>query len=66
SKGLEFPLVCIPGIGAASKDEEDPADEARLLYVAMTRATHELLMTHSETSLVSEKLAGAMGVLRAF
>lgn len=64
SKGLEFPLVCIPGIGAASKDAEDPADEARLLYVAMTRATQELLMTHSETSLVSEKLAGAMGVLR--
>lgn len=65
SKGLEFPLVCIPGIGAASKEQEDPADEARLLYVAMTRATHELLMTHSETSLVSEKLAGAMGVLRS-
>jgi len=66
SKGLEFPLVCIPGIGAASKDEQDPADEARLLYVAMTRATHELVMTHSESSLVSEKLAGAMGVLHAF
>jgi len=41
-KGLEFPLVAIPGIGReASADEA----EARLLYVAMTRATQKLLAT---------------------
>lgn len=42
SKGLEFPLVAIPGVGReASADEA----EARLLYVAMTRATEKLLVT---------------------
>lgn len=65
SKGLEFPLVCIPGIGEPSKEDEEIGDEARLLYVAMTRATHELVMTHSETSLLSDKMTGAMRVLQA-
>lgn len=39
-KGLEFPLVAIPGAGRVAESEED----ARLLYVAMTRATRELVM----------------------
>lgn len=65
SKGLEFPFVCIPGIGAKHRDEEDIRDEARLLYVAMTRATGELLMTHSSDSPISEKMAAAMGALQA-
>jgi superfamily I DNA/RNA helicase len=63
SKGLEFPLVCIPGIGAPTKEEEDLQDEARLIYVAMTRATQELVMTHGETSVLAEKMNKAMGVL---
>jgi len=69
SKGLEFPLVCIPGIGekagAKAGEEEDLQDEARLLYVAMTRSTQELVMTHSGTSPLSEKMTRAMGVLQA-
>lgn len=65
SKGLEFPLVYIPAIGAPSKEEVNVQDEARLLYVAMTRATQELVMTHGETSLLSEKMQKAMGVLQA-
>jgi superfamily I DNA/RNA helicase len=65
SKGLEFPLVCIPGIGAPSRDGEAIQDEARLLYVAMTRATSELVMTHSDTSPLSEKMETAMGALQA-
>ena len=64
SKGLEFPLVCIPAIGAPSKDEVDVQDEARLLYVAMTRATQELVMTHGEGSVVGDKMEKAMGVLQ--
>lgn len=44
SKGLEFPLVAIPGIGQAPHLDENPEEEARLLYVAMTRATSELLV----------------------
>lgn len=42
-KGLEFPLVAIPGVDTVNADE----DEARLLYVAMTRATERLLVTGS-------------------
>lgn len=63
SKGLEFPLVCIPGLGAPGKDDEDIEDEARLLYVAMTRATSQLVMTHGEASLLSDKMTRAMGAL---
>lgn len=46
SKGLEFPVVAIPGLGR-EQTGEDAADEeeARLLYVAMTRATEKLLVT---------------------
>jgi hypothetical protein len=66
SKGLEFPLVCIPAVGAPSKEQENVHDEARLLYVAMTRATHALVMTHhGDTSLLTEKMEKAMGVLHA-
>lgn len=64
SKGLEFPLVCIPAIGAPARNDEDIRDEARLMYVAMTRATCELVMTHSDTSPLSEKMTKAMGALQ--
>lgn len=63
SKGLEFPLVCIPALGAASKEQDELQDEARLLYVAMTRATRELVMTHGDNSAIADKMHKAMGVL---
>lgn len=47
SKGLEFPLVAIPGARTASASAMDADDEAKLLYVAMTRATRELLVLES-------------------
>jgi superfamily I DNA/RNA helicase len=50
SKGLEFPLVVIPGVGALPRGNIDPEAEARLLYVAMTRATEKLLLTASRRS----------------
>lgn len=65
SKGLEFPLVGIAGLGAPLKDDETPEDEARLLYVAMTRATHELVMTCDGTTALTDKLHKAMTVLQA-
>jgi hypothetical protein len=65
SKGLEFSLVGIPGLGAALKEEEAVEDEARLLYVAMTRATHELVMTCDGVTPYTEKLQKAMTVLEA-
>lgn len=44
-KGLEFPLVAIPGAGWMDEvDEKQREEEARLLYVAMTRATRELVI----------------------
>lgn len=49
SKGLEFPLVVIAGLGFMS-ESKDLALEAKLLYVAMTRSTEKLLLTcHQET-----------------
>lgn len=60
SKGLEFPLVCIPGIGAPAKYELAPDEEARLLYVAMTRATKQLVMTHGENAQFTDKLEQAL------
>lgn len=45
SKGLEFPVVFVPGIGFLPNSQSTPAEEARLLYVAMTRAIDRLVMT---------------------
>jgi hypothetical protein len=45
SKGLEFPVVLIPGIGFMPHQYNTPEEEARLLYVAMTRAIDQLIMT---------------------
>lgn len=50
SKGLEFPLVAIPGASIPSSDEKATEGEARLLYVAMTRATRELIVIESATA----------------
>lgn len=47
SKGLEFPVVAIPGLGAIPAPGADEKEEARLFYVAATRATDKLLLTAS-------------------
>jgi len=50
SKGLEFPMVIIAGLGFMPLKSLDVVSEAKLLYVAMTRSTEKLLLTsHSET-----------------
>lgn len=59
AKGLEFPLVAIPGIGFMPHEREDAKDEARLLYVAMTRAMDELVMTCHRNTEFAERLAEA-------
>ena len=56
SKGLEFPLVIIPGLGSLPKPGKDEVDEARLLYVAMTRATERLVLIHHEDSIFSQRI----------
>ena len=47
AKGLEFPLVFVAGLQALPMRDETLEDAARLLYVAMTRATHELVHRHA-------------------
>ncbi|HEV2679440.1 MAG TPA: 3'-5' exonuclease [Rhodanobacter sp.] len=56
SKGLEFPFVIIPGLGSLPKPGQNEADEARLLYVAMTRATEHLLLIHHDDSVFSKRI----------
>jgi hypothetical protein len=44
SKGLEFPVVAISGAGQMPEEAQDEVEEARLFYVAATRATQRLLI----------------------
>jgi hypothetical protein len=45
SKGLEWPIVALAGVGQMPAKGEDEKDEARLFYVAATRATQRLFIT---------------------
>ena len=47
SKGLEFPVVALMGVGQMPAAGEDERDEARLFYVGATRATQRLVITAS-------------------
>jgi len=42
SKGLEFPVVALPGVGHMPAKGEDEQEAARVFYVAATRATQKL------------------------
>jgi superfamily I DNA/RNA helicase len=44
SKGLEFPVVAMVGVGLIPSQGEDERDEARLFYVGATRATQRLVI----------------------
>lgn len=56
SKGLEFHSVAIPDLGCMPYKKVPEADEGRVLYVAMTRATHELLLTYHNESKFTQRL----------
>ncbi|WP_372875943.1 DEAD/DEAH box helicase [Pseudomonas sp.] len=64
SKGLEFGLVLIPGLGEMPRKGEEEADEARLLYVAMTRAIDRLVMTYREHSSFSRRIQDSISSVR--
>ena len=44
SKGLEFPVVALVGVGQMPAQGEAEKDAARLIYVGATRASHRLIM----------------------
>lgn len=55
-KGLEFSTVIIPGLGYLPNRNSTPEDDARLLYVAMTRSTDLLIMSYHQESNFVERL----------
>jgi superfamily I DNA/RNA helicase len=57
SKGLEFPVVALPGVGQMPAQGEDEHEEARLFYVAATRATQRLVITVSGDGGFGRRLA---------
>lgn len=63
SKGLEFPVVAMPGVGQMPEDGEEVGDEARLFYVAATRATQRLMVTVHGDGGFGKVLAAGRGPL---
>lgn len=57
SKGLEFPVVALAGTGQMPEEGEDAQDEARLFYVAATRATQKLVVMVSGAGAFGAALA---------
>lgn len=53
SKGLEFPMIFIAGLQALPYKDEPVEEELRLLYVGMTRANRELVLSaHGDSPIV--------------
>ena len=59
SKGLEFSRVIIVGVGYMGDKEDRVEEDARLLYVGMTRAQEDLVMTTSDNNSFSRQLLEA-------
>lgn len=65
SKGLEFPLVFIPGLCTLQNDPETVEDEAKLLYVGMTRALEDLVLSYSASTPIVARIDAALDLTRA-
>ena len=61
SKGLEFPVLFIPGVGYLPNRYGEVTDEARLLYVAMTRAIEVLVLSCDRRSAFGERIERVLG-----
>jgi len=57
AKGLEFPVVYMPGCeeGFIPCDDDEVDEERRLFYVGMTRARRELVLTYARERVVYAK-----------
>jgi superfamily I DNA/RNA helicase len=64
SKGLEFSIIFIPGIGRMPDSNQSPQEEARLLYVGMTRSIDHLVMSCDRASEFVQRLEVAIGKVR--
>ncbi|HLO89409.1 MAG TPA: 3'-5' exonuclease [Nostocaceae cyanobacterium] len=64
SKGLEFSVVCIPGLGYMSKENQVFLEEARLMYVAMTRSIDQLIVTSHHSSEFTKRIDLALAKVR--
>jgi superfamily I DNA/RNA helicase len=60
SKGLEFPVVFLPCLDSMPAPSQEVATEAKLLYVAMTRAMERLHMTHHAGSVFVDRVRAAI------
>jgi ATP-dependent exoDNAse (exonuclease V) beta subunit len=58
AKGLEFPCVALGALSAVGRHGEEAHDCVRLVYVAITRTTHEVLLTYTQKTAMVERLAG--------
>ena len=56
SKGLEFPVVALPGVGHMPASGEDETEAARVFYVAATRATQRLVIGVGGGSVFGQRL----------
>lgn len=61
SKGLEFPIVFVAGLQSMPFKDQPMEEEVRLLYVGMTRANHELVLSSHGDSLIVRKVRHALG-----
>jgi hypothetical protein len=58
SKGLEFPVVAMVGVGHMPAEGEDEREEARLFYVGATRATQRLVIGASGNGKFFGRISG--------
>ena len=63
-KGLEFHTAMVIGLEALPDSRSHSDEEWRLLYVAMTRATHELVLSACGQSAAVHKVARALDQVR--
>ena len=63
SKGLEFHTVAIVGLQAVPDARQAADEEWRLLYVAMTRASHRLVLSGSGDSAAVKRVGEALSQL---
>jgi hypothetical protein len=65
AKGLEFPMVVLACLDVMPLRDEDMEEEVRLLYVGMTRATHELVLSAAGTSAMVQRVRNSLEAVTA-